>query len=187
MLMPMVWTNDFDDMMDDFADDWYDPFEDVVSLVAPDKEEIQTEKSIDRHNRKLANRYNKMLRHEWNGMNRLMKKNLMKTDVVDHGDHFTLTADLPGFDKKDISIGLKDGILSVSASHKEDKDEKDTKTGKFIRKERTEASYERSFEVGEDVKPEEIAAKYENGVLTLTVPNKAAIAEKAPAKQIEIK
>ena len=64
---------------------------------------------------------------------------------------------------------------------------KDTKTGKFIRKERTEASYERSFEVGEDVKPEEIAAKYENGVLTLTVPNKAAIAEKAPAKQIEIK
>ena len=66
MLMPMVWTNDFDDMIDDFADDWYDPFEDVVSLVAPDKEEIQTEKSIDRHNRKLANRYNKMLRHEWN-------------------------------------------------------------------------------------------------------------------------
>ena len=77
MLMPMVWTNDFDDLMNGFGD-WYDPFDEVVSLVAPDKDEVETEKSIDRHDRKLANRYNKMLRHEWNDM---MSKNLMKTDV----------------------------------------------------------------------------------------------------------
>ncbi len=187
MLMPMVWTNDFDDLMND---DWFDPFEDVVSLVAPTKDEVESEKSIDRHNRKLANRYNRMLRHEFGAMNNdlnKMEKNLMKTDVVNNGDHFTLTADLPGFDKKDIKIGLKDGYLTVSATHSGNKDEKDAKSGKVIRKERSEASYERTFEVGSDVKPEEINAKYENGVLTLTVPNKAAIAQKDDVKQIEVK
>jgi len=184
MLMPMVWTNDFDDLMNGFGD-WYDPFDEVVSLVAPDKDEVETEKSIDRHDRKLANRYNKMLRHEWNDM---MSKNLMKTDVIDKGDHFILTADLPGFDKKDIHVGLNKGILTVTASHSENKDEKDKETGKFIRRERNEASCARSFEVGEDVKPEEISAKYENGVLTLTVPNKnPKVLKNEETKQIEIK
>ena len=86
MLMPMLWTNGYD-MMDPF-DDWYDPFEDMVSLVAePTKDEIESEKSIERHDRKLAKKYDHALRREWNQMNDLMSKNAMKTDVVDNGDH----------------------------------------------------------------------------------------------------
>ena len=165
MLMPMLWTNGYD-MMDPF-DDWYDPFEDMVSLVTePTKDEIESEKSIERHDRKLAKKYDHALRREWNQMNDLMSKNAMKTDVVDNGDHFTVKADLPGFDKKDIKIGMTNGVLTVSASHEENKDEKDEKSGKYLRRERRTASYERSFHVGKEVKPEEIDAKYENGVLT---------------------
>lgn len=93
-------------------------------------------------------------------MNGLLSQNAMKTDVVDNGDHFTVTADLPGFDKKDIKIGMQDGVLTVSASHEENKDEKDEKSGKYLRRERRTASYERAFRVGEDVKPEEILVKY---------------------------
>ncbi len=187
MLMPMVWTNDYDEMMDPF-DDWFDPFDDMVSLVAePTKDEVESEKSIERHDRKLAKRYNRALRHEWNQMNDLMNRNAMKTDVVDNGDHFTVKADLPGFDKKDIKIGLNNGVLTVSASHEENKDEKDEKSGKYLRRERRSASYERAFNVGKEVKPEEIEAKYENGVLTLNVPNKnAALEKKEDVKQIEV-
>ena len=182
----MVWTNDFD-MMDP-VDDFFDPFEDVVDLVEePTKDEIESEKSIDRHNRKLARQYDKALRHEWNHMNKMMSQNLMKTDIVDNGDHFTLTADLPGFDKKDIQIALDNGVLSVSASHSENKDQKDEKSGKYLRRERREASYQRAFNVGTEVKPEEISAKYENGVLTLNVPNKNAADKKQDdAKRIEV-
>lgn len=187
MLMPMVWTNGYD-MMDPF-DDWYDPFEDMVSLVAePTKDEVESEKSIERHNRKLARKYDNALRHEWKQMNSLLSQNAMKTDVVDNGDHFTVTADLPGFDKKDIKIGMQDGVLTVSASHEENKDEKDEKSGKYLRRERRTASYERAFRVGEDIKPEEISAKYENGVLTLNVPNKQAAVEdqKNKVSRIEV-
>lgn len=188
MFMPMVWTDDFDDM-DDYFDSFHDPFDDVISLVdaAPTKDEIETEKSIGRHAKKEARRYGRDLRRRMNQMNQYFTQNAMKTDVVDNGDHFTVTADLPGFDKKDINIGLKNGILTVSASHKEEKGDKDEKTGRYVRHERTESSYQRSFNVGEDVKPEEIHAKYENGVLTLTVPNKAAaIEKKEDTKQIEV-
>lgn len=184
----MVWTNDFDDLMDDF-DDFYDPFDDVISLVdaEPTKDEIETAKSIDRHERKEGKRYARALRHSFNHMNQMMQKNAMKTDVVDNGDHFTVTADLPGFDKKDINVGLKDGILTVSASHSENNDKKDEKTGKYLRRERTESSYRRAFNVGKDVKPEEINAKYENGVLTLNIPHKNAVPEKKDeTNQIEV-
>ena len=118
MLMPMVWTNDVDDMMDDFFDP-YDPFEIVpVVDVEPSKDEIEAAKSVERHARKEGRKYARALRNSWNEMNKGLQKLAMKTDVVDNGDHFTITADLPGFDKKDISIALSDGVLTVSAGMK---------------------------------------------------------------------
>lgn len=192
MFMPMVWTNDFDDMMDPF-DDWYDPFDDMISLI-PTKDDVESAKSIERHARKEGKRYNRELRRQYNEMNRQfnemnrqMKKRAMKTDVVDNGDHFTIKADLPGFDKKDIRVDLQNGVLTVAASHTENNDQKDEKSGQYIRRERFLSSYQRSFEVGEDVKPEDIQAQYENGVLTLTVPNRHPQIQQNDAGRIEVK
>ena len=97
-------------------------------------------------------------------------KNLMKTDVRETDSSYELDVDLPGFKKDEISMELKDGYLTIQASKGLDKDEKD-KEGRFIRQERFAGSCSRSFYVG-DVRPEEIKAKYESGVLSLLIPRK---------------
>jgi HSP20 family molecular chaperone IbpA len=110
----------------------------------------------------------------------------MKTDVIEEDNDYKLKADLPGFNKEDIGIDLKDGVLTIQASHKENNDEKDSK-GKYVRKERREMSYHRSFTVGDDMKPEDINAAYENGVLTVILPKKQLEQKNEDVKRIEIK
>ena len=100
-------------------------------------------------------------------------KNLMKTDVRETDDAYEVDIDLPGFKKDEVSAQLNDGYITISASKGLDKDEKDKKTGKYIRKERYAGSMSRSFYVGEDVTQDEISAKFENGILQLKVPKKA--------------
>ena len=99
-------------------------------------------------------------------------KNMMKTDVKELDDHFEVDIDLPGFKKDEVSAQLKDGYLTISATKGLVKDEKDKKTGKYIRQERYAGSMSRSFYVGEDISQDEIKAKYENGILQLTIPKK---------------
>lgn len=89
--------------------------------------------------------------------------NLMKTDVKETDDAFELAVDLPGFDKQDLKLSLDDGYLTIEAK-KEDKQEE-----KYLRRERS-CSYKRSYYVGKQVTEEDVKAKYENGVLNVTVP-----------------
>lgn len=98
---------------------------------------------------------------------------LMKTDVKEREDSYELSISLPGVARENIRAELKDGYLTVSASTSVDNDEKD-KNDRYIRRERYYGSASRSFYVGEEVSQEEIKAKYENGLLTLTVPKKEA-------------
>lgn len=106
-------------------------------------------------------------------------KNLMKTDVKEHEDGYEVAIDLPGFKKEEISVNLENGCLLVTASKNESNEEKDEK-GKYIRRERYSGSCSRSFYVGDAVTEEDIHAKYEDGILKLTVPKKEA-------KQVEQK
>ena len=96
-------------------------------------------------------------------------KNLMKTDVREMEGSYELDIDLPGFKKEDVNVELKNGYLTIAASKSLDKDEKDQK-GRYIRQERYAGAMSRSFYVGEDVQPSEISAKFENGILQLSVP-----------------
>ncbi len=95
-------------------------------------------------------------------------KNLMKTDVRETENTYEVDVDLPGFKKDEITVDLKDGYLTISAAKGLDKDEKD-KEGRYIRQERYAGSCSRSFYVG-DVKPEDVSAKYEDGILKLSMP-----------------
>lgn len=97
-------------------------------------------------------------------------KKFMKTDVQENGDHYEIDIDLPGFKKEELSVELKEGYLVISAVKGLDKDEKEEKTGRYVRRERYVGSMSRSFYVGEDVKQEDIHAKYESGVLKLSIP-----------------
>lgn len=95
-------------------------------------------------------------------------KNLMKTDVKDVNDHYEVAVDLPGFQKNEVNVELENGYLTISAAKGLDKDQKDDE-GHYIRQERYSGSCSRSFYVG-DIQPEDIHAKYEDGILKLTLP-----------------
>lgn len=105
---------------------------------------------------------------------------MMKTDVREHGDRFELDMDLPGFTKDEISLDLENGYLTVKAAKGLDNTKTDD-AGKVIRQERYAGAMQRSFYVGEHVTVEDVKAKFENGVLTLTVPKKEV--KKLPEKQ----
>ncbi len=108
----------------------------------------------------------------------------MKTDVRETDSGYEVDIDLPGFKKDEINIQLDNGYLSISAAKGLDKDEQD-KEGKYIRKERYAGSMSRSFYVGNAITQDDIKAKYESGVLRLSVPKKAA-EEIESAKRIAI-
>ena len=100
--------------------------------------------------------------------------NLMKTDIQEHDDGYTLEMDLPGFKKEEIQIELNNGYMTISAAKGLDEDEKDKKSGKYIRRERYTGSCQRSFYVGEDVTEEDIKAEFKHGILKLFIPKKEA-------------
>ena len=94
-----------------------------------------------------------------------------RTDIQDLGDHFLLEADLPGFQKEEISLDLKGDVLTVTAHHQE---EKEAHTGRYLCRERRYGDFARSFDVS-SVQQKAITASYENGVLKLVLPKKSAV------------
>ena len=100
-------------------------------------------------------------------------KNEMKTDVRETEDGYELDIDLPGFKKDEVTAQLDNGYLTIQASKGLDKEQKDKK-GKYIRKERYAGSMSRSFYVGDAITEEDVHAKYEDGILKLSVPKKEA-------------
>ena len=99
-------------------------------------------------------------------------KNLMKTDVRETESTYELDVDLPGFTKDEVNVELKNGYLTIQAAKGLDKDQSDKK-GKYIRQERYAGACSRTFYVGEGVEPEDVTAKFENGILQLSIPKEA--------------
>lgn len=94
---------------------------------------------------------------------------IMRTDVEESEDHYTLKMDLPGYQKEDVSISLNRGNLTISAKRNTSKDEKDDK-GNILRQERFTGNCSRTFSIGKDVKDTDIHASFKDGILTITVP-----------------
>ena len=109
----------------------------------------------------------------------------MNTDIVRGADTTEIRVDLPGFDKDDIRAELKNGYLTVTAKHETENGEKDEE-GRYICRERYTGSCSRSFYVGADMTEEDVAARFENGVLTLTIPTEVKKAEPEQKKYIAI-
>ena len=99
------------------------------------------------------------------------EKNIMKTDVKETDNAYELDIDLPGFKKEDVKVTLVNGYMRISA--KKDSP-KETKNGRYIRKERFSGACERSFYVGENLTKEDIQGEFKHGVLKLRIPKKEA-------------
>ena len=105
-----------------------------------------------------------------------------RIDIVELEDHYEISAELPGVDKKDIHITLEDGTLSITAEV--NKEEKEEKEGRLIRQERRYGKFMRSFALSNNIKESDISASYDDGVLKLSVPKTQ---EETPKKRrIEI-
>ena len=101
-------------------------------------------------------------------------KNVMNTDVKETEDGYELEMDLPGFKKEEVSVELNNGYITIRAAKGLDEDEKEKKTGKYIRRERYSGACERSFYVGEGVTQQDIKASFKHGILKLDIPKKEA-------------
>ena len=97
----------------------------------------------------------------------------MKTDVKETDQGYELDIELPGYKKEDVRAQLKDGYLTVQAAKNMNNDEKNEQ-GAYIRRERYAGTMSRSFYVGDNVTEEDIHAKFEDGILKLSVPKKEA-------------
>lgn len=99
------------------------------------------------------------------GYRRQRPQNYMRTDVKENDKEYVMEVELPGLDKKDIGLSVKDGYLNISVQKSEkEQDEKE----KYLRRERS-FSCSRSYYVG-DINKEDIKAKYDNGILRVSIP-----------------
>ena len=110
---------------------------------------------------------------------------VMKTDVKEDENGYHLDIELPGYKKDDIKAELKEGYMTITATKAENKDEAEKK-GNYIRRERYQGTSSRSFYVGEEVKEEDIKAKFEDGILKVFVPKIEAVPEVPQTKFIAI-
>ena len=101
-------------------------------------------------------------------------KNMMKTDIKEMDNGYELEMDLPGFTKDEVKASLENGYLTISAAKGVDQDEKEKKSGRYIRRERYAGACQRTFYVGEDIGQEDIKAEFKHGILKLFIPKKEA-------------
>lgn len=106
-----------------------------------------------------------------------------KTDISDRGDSYLLEADLPGFEKGDIHLDVSNDTLTISAERHSEHEEKDKKKN-YVRLERSYGKYSRQFDIS-NVDSDRITAKYDNGVLKLTLPKKKEIPPETKRLEIE--
>jgi HSP20 family protein len=91
-----------------------------------------------------------------------------RVDIRDLKDHYEIAAELPGIDKKNLSVQVNEGVMTIEASHDEEKSEE--QEGRVIRRERRTGKFMRSFTLGTDIQESDIQAAFKDGLLTLTVP-----------------
>lgn len=103
-------------------------------------------------------------------------------DVREKSDSYIMDIDLPGYTEKDVTVHLKDRMLTLSSVQQETKEEKETDE-QFLIKERSRRHFVRRFTLPEDIDHEKVEAAFKNGILTVSIPRKEAPAR----RQIEIK
>ena len=114
--------------------------------------------------------------------NESRNKELMKTDIKEGENEYTLEIEMPGIKKENVKIELSKGYITISAENNNEVEEKENN---YIRKERHYGSFTRSFYVGDKVEMNDINASMDNGILSITVPKEES--EEPEKKYIEIK
>lgn len=113
-----------------------------------------------------------------------MRRGGLDVDVAEYDDEITVVADLPGFDREEIDLTFRDGVLTISAERTVSTDE-DDESGAYLRRERRSESMRRSISLPGEVSEEDASATYTNGVLTVTLP-KLHVEEGSDSHSIDV-
>jgi len=108
----------------------------------------------------------------------------MRVDIHEDEGGYEITAELPGVKKEDISVTLRNDILTITASKETENEKK--KKGKVIRRERSSGTFTRSFTVDDGVRQEDIEANFNDGVLTLSIPKRGQVEAEPDVHKIDI-
>ena len=112
-----------------------------------------------------------------------LKSAYPKVDIIDFKDRLEITSEIPGLSKKDISIEVKEGTLTIAGQKKEKKE--NGEKGTYLYRELKHSSFRRSFLLGDNLAPDEIKAKFENGTLNISIPKVEPKIEEAQIIDIE--
>lgn len=147
------------------AESTQDPF-----IYPPEKTYFGTEVQVDPYKEIIL-----MQKKLGSLLDAVMRESYMKTystspalDFQDLGDRFVAKLDMPGIDKEAINVEIDEKTLTVSGDRLEVSEESDSSG--YYRKERSSSSFKRVISLPSEVKADQVDAKYENGVLTLTLP-----------------
>jgi len=104
-------------------------------------------------------------------------------NIIEDEDYYVLSLAVPGMTKEDLKIALDGLMLTISTEKEENRDEKEDR---FTRREYNFYSFSRSFTLPEDVRPDNIEAKYEDGLLKIVLPRKEEVKQTTATKQIAV-
>ena len=141
------------------------------ALIQPDADEMNPFTEMERMhkemNRMFSDSMGRGLGSQSSGM--LGRESLFdqQLDVQDEGGHYVVKMDIPGMQKNDINVEVKNGMLSVSGERSNETEEQ--KPNQFYRKERSFGKFSRKVPLPDDAKADDVAADYKNGVLTVKI------------------
>ena len=91
-----------------------------------------------------------------------------KVNVYEYDDKISIVAEIPGLDKKNVTVDVEDGVLTISG----DKHGFDDSGGKCITRELKQSSFKRSFNLGEHLDGDKVGASFKDGMLSISIPKK---------------
>lgn len=145
-------------------------------------------RALTRSGEKLPTFFDDFFRpwNEWFDNGGFMGKTLTipAVNITDNKDDFSVSLAVPGMKKDDFKIDVDGNMLTISCETEENKEEKEPK---YTRKEYNYSSFSRSFTIPDEVDREKIDARYENGVLKLSLPKKEEVKKVAASKHIAVK
>jgi len=159
----------------------------TIIQIIKNKEEIMGTQALAKLSERMPSVFDDFFKpwNEWFDKGGLFARtmNVPAVNITEQKDTYQVSLAAPGLKKDDFKIDVDGNMLTISSEKEETKEEKDKK---FTRKEYSYSSFSRSFTLPEEINKEKIEAKYEDGVLKISLPRKEE-AKKPAAKHIAVK
>jgi len=119
------------------------------------------------------------------GVDLFSKGSYPKVNVVDEDKQVVITAEIPGLSREQVNVEIQEGVLTIKGNKREDVNKDDNKK-KYIYHELKQSSFSRSFNLHDSLDADKVKAKFESGMLELTIPKKIPDVKLDTVRKIKI-